>query len=108
MQGRKQGFCSFKIIFEVRDSPSGRGLGGGFQKEAIIITATYRKNNLLKDLLPHILRFRGLPSKRGNVGRKQRFCSYKSIFEVRNSPSGRGLGGGSQKNRNQILKTTIR
>ena len=44
--GRKQGFCSFKSIFEVRDSPSGRGLGGGFQKEAIIITATYRKNNL--------------------------------------------------------------
>ena len=92
----------------MRDSPSGRGLGGGFQKEVIIIIATYKGNNLLKDLPPHILRFRGLPSKRGNVGRKQGFCSYKSIFEVRNSPSGRGLGGGFQKNRNQILKTTIR
>ena len=68
--GRKQGFCSFKSIFEVRDSPSGRGLGGGSHKEAIIITATYKGNNLLKDLPPHILRFRGLPSERGNVGRK--------------------------------------
>ena len=78
----------------MRDSPSERGLGGGFQKEAIIITATYRR---IINLPPHILRSRGLPSKRGNVGRKQGFCSYKSIFEVRDSPSGRGVGGGSHK-----------
>ena len=44
--GRKQGFCSYKSIFEVRNSPSGRGLGGGFQKEVIIITAIYKGNSL--------------------------------------------------------------
>ncbi|EEK13361.1 hypothetical protein CAPGI0001_2396 [Capnocytophaga gingivalis ATCC 33624] len=54
----------------MRDSPSGRGLGGGSHKESIIITATYKRNNLLKDLPPHILRSRGLPSKRGIVGDK--------------------------------------
>ena len=43
--GRKQGFCSFKSIFEVRNSASGRELGGGSQKE-VIITAIYKENNL--------------------------------------------------------------